>query len=141
MSQLTLSFGNHLEFVTANCVGCPKRDQQGCKDVDPMTCQRAIDLVKIQNEKGYQVVVGKFIVTPKKNLEEYREFTDDDLDLIRDLLGNHMCASIRRESAEEILAVINVCQAKLNCPTFRDPEQFFNNTSNSWAEIKEGGES
>lgn len=29
-----------------------------------MTCQRAVDLVKIQNEKGYHVQVGKFIVTP-----------------------------------------------------------------------------
>ena len=140
MSQLTLSFGSHLEFVTANCVGCPIRDQKGCRDVDPMTCKRAIDLVKIQNEKGYQVVVGKFIVQPKKELMEYREFTDDDLDLIRDLLAQHMCASIRRESAEEILAVINVCQAKLNCPTFRDTEQYWNNTSNTWAEIEEGGE-
>ena len=64
MPNLVLSFGNHLEFVTANCVGCPKREQQGCRDVDPMTCQRAVDLVKIQNEKGYQVVVGKFVVTP-----------------------------------------------------------------------------
>ena len=64
MSQLTLSFGNHLEFVTANCVGCHKRDQQGCREVDPMTCQRAEELVRIQNEKGYQVQVGKFIVTP-----------------------------------------------------------------------------
>ena len=55
---------DYQEFVTANCMGCPKRDLQGCRGVDPMICQRAVDLVKIQNEKGYQVVVGKFKVTP-----------------------------------------------------------------------------
>lgn len=142
MSNLVLSFGNHLEFVTANCVGCPKREQQGCRDVDPMTCQRAVDLVKIQNEKGYQVVVGKFIIQPKKNLMEYREFTDDDLDLIRDYLAEHLNPNISRDSDDEILNVINIIQTKLNCPTFKNIEQFHRNTSNTWNEIiEEGGES
>ena len=64
MAHLTLSFGNHLEFVTANCVGCPIRDEKGCRAVDPMTCSRAVELVKKQNDMGYQVVVGQFMVTP-----------------------------------------------------------------------------
>lgn len=141
MSNLVLSFGNHLEFVTANCVECPKITS--CSgDHDPMTCQRAVDLVKIQNEKGYQVVVGKFIVQPKKNLAEYREFTDDDLDLIRDLLAEYLDPNICRSTDDEILNVINIVQAKLNCPTFKNIEQYHRNTSNTWNEIiEEGGES
>ena len=107
-----------------------------------MTCQRAVDLVKIQNEKGYQVVVGKFIIQPKKNLMEYREFTDDDLDLIRDYLAEHLNPNINRDSDEEILNVINIIQTKLNCPTFKNIEQYHRNTSNAWNEIiEEGGES
>ena len=141
MSNLVLSFGNHLEFVTANCVGCPKRDKQGCRDVDPMTCQRAVDLVKTQNEKGYQVVVGKFIIQSKKNLMEYREFTDEDLDLIRDLLAEQLNPNICRSTDDEILNVINIVQTKLNCPTFKNIEQYHRNTSNTWNEIiEEGGE-
>lgn len=137
----TLHYKDNQELVKIFCKDCQRRERRGCKDVEPMNCEIVKGYMLEQQENGYQVAVGKFIVTPKKNLEEYREFTDDDLDLIRDLLANHMCASIRRESAEEILKVINVCQAKLNCPTFRDVKQFFNNTSNKWTEIKEGGES
>lgn len=63
MSQ-TLCFLNYREFVTANCESCPKREKQGCRDVDPMDCSIAADLCRIQNEKGYQVIVGQFTVTP-----------------------------------------------------------------------------
>ena len=63
MSQ-TLCFLNYREFVTANCESCPKREKQGCRDVDPMDCSIAADLCRIQNEKGYQVIVSQFVVTP-----------------------------------------------------------------------------
>jgi hypothetical protein len=40
------------------------------------------------------------------------------------------------------LNVINIVQTKLNCPTFKNIEQFHRNTSNTWNEIiEEGGES
>lgn len=142
MSQKNLSFGSHFEFMRANCVDCPVKKEKGCRYNDPLTCKRSVGLVTIQNEKGYQVVVGKFIVTPKKNLEEYREFTDDDLDLIRDLLAEHLNPNICRSTDDEILNVINIIQTKLNCPTFKSIEQFHRNTSNTWNEIiEEGGES
>ena len=59
-----LVFMNYREFVTANCTDCPVREQKGCKETDPLYCNRAADLCRIQNEKDYQVVVGQFIVTP-----------------------------------------------------------------------------
>ena len=55
---------DYREFVTANCENCPKRENQGCRTVDPMDCKIAADLCRIQNEKGYQVIVGRFAVTP-----------------------------------------------------------------------------
>ncbi len=110
--------------------------------MDPMDCDLAVSLVKAQNEKGYPVVIGKFVVRPKKDLAEYREFTDDDLDLIRDLLAEHLNPNICRSTDDEILNVINIVQTKLNCPTFKNIEQYHRNTSNTWNEIiEEGGES
>ena len=63
MSQ-KLVFMNYREFVQANCTDCPIRNKQGCRDTDPMSCSRAVGLVKKQNDQDYQVVVGQFVVTP-----------------------------------------------------------------------------
>lgn len=60
-----MNFNDYHEFITANCVECPVRAEKGCKTVDPFTCQRAVDLVNAQNNKGYQVVVGNFMLMPK----------------------------------------------------------------------------
>lgn len=110
--------------------------------MEPINCEIVKGYMQEQQENGYLVAVGKFIVTPKKNLMEYREFTDDDLDLIRDLLAEHLNPNICRSTDDEILNVINIVQTKLNCPTFKNIEQFHRNTSNTWNEIiEEGGES
>ena len=65
----TLCFNNSREFVTANCADCPIRETDGCRDVDPMNCLRAVGLVMKQNQQGYDVVVGRFIVKPLINQE------------------------------------------------------------------------
>lgn len=137
----SMCFKNYQEFAQANCEDCQRMKEQGCRNMDPLECDLAVELVKAQNEKGYQVVVGKFIIQPKKNLMEYREFNDDDLDLIRDLLAEHLNPNICRSTDDEILNVINIVQTKLNCPTFKNIEQYHRNTSNTWNEIiEEGGE-
>lgn len=64
-------------------------------------------------------------------------FTDDQLDLIRDILAEHLEKCPKSSSASEVLEVINVCQQKLGGAEFKDVEQFLSNKSNSWNEIIE----
>ena len=63
-------------------------------------------------------------------------FTDDELDFIRDLIGEQLIKNPTSGLAEEELSIINKCQAALDCPEFDGVDQFINNSSNSWTEIK-----
>lgn len=64
-------------------------------------------------------------------------FDDEQLDFIRDTMGEHIERYPKSSTAEDALAVINVCQKQLDCPEFESLEQFLNNTSNVWTEIKD----
>lgn len=67
-------------------------------------------------------------------------FDDDQLDLIRDILAEHLEQHPKTSCASEVLDVINVCQQQLGGTEFKDVEQFLNNRSNNWNEIEEEDE-
>lgn len=135
-----IAYRNNQELVNCFCKDCMKRERRGCKDMEPMNCDIVKGYMLEQQENGYQIEIGKFIVHPKKNNQAHLEFTDDDLDLIRDILANDLLDGRTASFNDEVLKVINVCQSKLLCPTYSNVEQFKKDTSNNWTEIKEGGE-
>lgn len=71
-------------------------------------------------------------------IKQQETFNEDDIELIRDLLGEYLQAHPKASYADEVLQVINVCQVQSDCPEFENVQQFISNTSNSWAEIIEG---
>lgn len=71
-------------------------------------------------------------------VKQRETFNEDDIVLIRDLLGEYLQAHPKASYADEVLQVINVCQVQSDCPEFENVQQFISNTSNSWAEIIEG---
>lgn len=71
-------------------------------------------------------------------VKQQETFNEDDIELIRDLLGEYLEAHPKASYADEVLQVINVCQVQSDCPEFENVQQFISNTSNSWAEIIEG---
>lgn len=71
-------------------------------------------------------------------VKQQETFNEDDIELIRDLLGEYLQAHPKASYADEVLQVINVCQVQSDCPEFENVQQFISNTSNSWAEIIEG---
>lgn len=71
-------------------------------------------------------------------VKQQETFNEDDIVLIRDLLGEYLQAHPKASYADEVLQVINVCQVQSDCPEFENVQQFISNTSNSWTEIIEG---
>ena len=71
-------------------------------------------------------------------VKQRETFNEDDIVLIRDLLGEYLQDHPKASYADEVLQVINVCQVQSDCPEFENVQQFISNTSNSWAEIIEG---
>ena len=72
-------------------------------------------------------------------------FTADELDIIRDILGEQLKKiykehpELEQTSYDDCLPIINKIQAYFLCPEFESIPQFVNNTSNTWNEIEEGG--
>lgn len=137
-----ISYKGIEDLKRACCEDCCIRESQGCKETDPLRCKVFVAMVTSNIDNGYRVEVGKFILAPSKpnELLQFLEFSDDNLDLIRDMLANDMLDGRTASFDDEVLEVINVCQSKLLCPTFKSVEQFKRNKSNSWNEIEEGGE-
>ncbi len=63
-------------------------------------------------------------------------FDDEQLDFIRDLFADQLHHCPTSSTAQEQLDIINKCQRNLDCPEFESVEQFANNVSNVWTEIK-----
>ncbi len=63
-------------------------------------------------------------------------FNEEQFDFIRDLFAEQLNKNPKSDLAEEELDIINICQKNLACPTFESVEQFENNKSNSWNEIR-----
>ena len=138
-----ISYSGIDELKKACCSDCHIRASQGCKELDPLRCKVFVAMVTSNIDNGYRVEVGKFVLAPSKpnELLEFLEFTDNDLDLIRDIFANDLLDGRTASFDDEVLRVISVCQSKLLCPTYKNVEQFKKDTSGSWAEIEEGGES
>lgn len=64
-------------------------------------------------------------------------FTDDQLDLIRDIFAERLEQYPKSSNASEVLDVINACQRQLGGAEFSDVAQFLTNKSNNWNEIIE----
>ena len=63
-------------------------------------------------------------------------FTNEQLDFIRDLFAEQLLRAPKSTLAAEELAIINRCQALLNCPEYKCIEQFTDNASGRWTEIE-----
>lgn len=59
-----LAYKNYRELVNAHCQDCERRNQHGCRDVDPLDCMRVNDALKKKQEDGYMIFVGHFEIKP-----------------------------------------------------------------------------
>ena len=88
---------------------------------------------KIANLKSFESKVSGCHYNEKK------DFTQEQLSLIRDLLGDMLDKDIElghTANAEEDLEIINVIQSLTNCDEYESLDQYRRNISGSWGYVE-----
>ena len=68
-----------------------------------------------------------------------KEFTEDQLTLIRDLMGDMLDKDLElghMENAQEDLDIINVIQSRTNCDEYKNLDEYRRNVSGTWGYVE-----